>query len=82
MEPSSIASNAQNHTRVLVSKYDVWSDLLQHEDVVVKVILQLFISIVDAELLKAISLKVFKAKDVQHTYGQTLEGENRYKGLG
>lgn len=51
---------------------NVWSDLLQREDVMVKIILQLFISIVDAELLKAVGLKVFKAKDVQYTYGQAL----------
>lgn len=50
--------------------------LLQIEDVVVKIILQLFICIVDAELLKAVGLKVLKAKNVQDTNGQALENKS------
>lgn len=84
MEQSSIMSSTElkNHTRVLVLKGGVWSDLLQCEDVLVKVILQLFISIVNAELFEAVGLKVLKAKDVQNAYGQTLQAENRYKSIG
>lgn len=47
--------------------------LLQFEDVLVEVILQLLICIVDTELLKAVVLKVLKAKNVQDPNGQTLE---------
>lgn len=50
-----------------------WSYLLQIENMVVEIILQLFVCIVDAELLKAVGLKVFKAKNVQNTDGQTLK---------
>lgn len=39
----------------------------------VEIILQLLVCIVDAELLKAVGLKVLKAKNVQNTDGQTLE---------
>lgn len=46
--------------------------LLQVEDVVVEIILQLLICIVDAELLKAVGLKVLKTKNVQDTNGQAL----------
>lgn len=38
--------------------------LLQIEDMVVEIILQLFICIVDAELLKTVGFKVLKAKYV------------------
>ncbi len=47
--------------------------LLQIEDVVVEIILQLLVCIVDAELLKAVGLKVLKAKNVQDTNGQALK---------
>lgn len=47
--------------------------LLQVEDVIVEVILQLLICIVDAELLKAVGLKVLEAKNVQDADGQALE---------
>lgn len=47
----------------------VLSDLLQSKDVLVKIILQLFICIVDTELLKTVGLKVLEAKDVQNAYG-------------
>lgn len=40
------------------------SHLLQLEDVLGEVILQLFVGIVDAELLKAVLFKVLKAEDV------------------
>lgn len=50
--------------------------LLQIENVVVEIILQLFICIVDAELLKAVGLKVLKAKNIQDTNGQALENKN------
>lgn len=47
----------------------------------VEVILQLLICIVDAELLKAVCLKVLKAKDVQDADGQALEnGGNGHSG--
>lgn len=45
---------------------------------VVEVILQLLICIVDAELLKAVCLKVLEAKNVQDSDGQTLQNEIRY----
>lgn len=47
--------------------------LFQIEDVMVEIILQLLVCIVDAELLKAVCLKVLKAKNVQDTDGQALE---------
>lgn len=50
-----------------------WSYLLQIENMVVEIILQLFVCIVDAELLEAVGLKVLKAKNVQNTNGQTLK---------
>lgn len=50
-----------------------WSYLLQIENMVVEIILQLFVCIVDAELLEAVGLKVLKAKNVQNTDGQTLK---------
>lgn len=46
--------------------------LLQVEDVVVEIILQLLICIVDAELLKAVGLKVLETKNVQDADGQAL----------
>lgn len=47
--------------------------LLQIKNVIIEVILQLLICIVDAELLEAVGLKVFKAKNVQDSNRQTLE---------
>lgn len=44
---------------------------------VVEIILQLFICIVDTELLKAIGLKVLKAKNVQDTNRQALENKSK-----
>ena len=44
----------------------------------VEVVLKLLISIVDAELLKAVGGKVLKAKYIQHTDGQTLEQTEAY----
>lgn len=46
--------------------------LLPGEDVLVKVELDLLIGDVDAELLKRVPLKVFKAEDVQDADVQTL----------
>lgn len=40
--------------------------LLQLEDEIVKVPLQLFVAIVDAQLLERIYLKAFKAENVQY----------------
>lgn len=51
--------------------------LLQIENVVVEVILQLFVCIVNAELLEAVGLEVLKAKNVQNTDGQTLKTGER-----
>lgn len=50
--------------------------LLQIENVVVEIILQLFVCIVNAELLKAVGLKILKAKNVQNTNGQTLQNKS------
>lgn len=44
---------------------------------VVEIILQLFVCIVDAELLEAVGLKVLKAKNVQNTDGQTLKNNRK-----
>lgn len=49
------------------------ADLLQVKNVIIEVILQLLVCIVDAELLEAVDLEVFKPKNVQDTDGQTLE---------
>lgn len=54
-----------------------WSYLLQIENMVVEIILQLFVCIVNAELLKAVGLKVLKAKNVQNTDGQTLKNNSK-----
>jgi hypothetical protein len=43
------------------------SDLLYLKDVFVEVLLELFVGIVDAELLKRVLLKHLKPKYVQHT---------------
>lgn len=65
-------------TRRLKSNLNVCdTHLLQIEDVVVEVILQLFICIVDAELLEAVRFKVLKSKNVQHADGQTLKNKIR-----
>lgn len=53
------------------------SYLLQIENVVVEIILQLFVCIVNAELLKAVGLKILKAKNVQNTNGQTLQNKSK-----
>lgn len=53
------------------------SYLLQIENVVVEIILQLFVCIVNAELLEAVGLKVLKAKNVQNTNGQTLQNKSK-----
>lgn len=44
--------------------------LLPREDVLVEVVLDLFISYIDAQLLKWIPWKVFKPKDVQKAHRQ------------
>lgn len=44
---------------------------------VVEIILQLFVCIIDAELLEAVGLKVLKAKNVQNTNRQTLENNSK-----
>ena len=49
------------------------TDLFELEDVLVEVILQVFVGIVDTELLEAIAGKVLEAKDVQHANAVTLE---------
>lgn len=49
------------------------ANLLQIKNVIIEVILQLLVCIVDAELLEAVDLEVFKAKNVQDTDGQALE---------
>ena len=41
--------------------------LLKLEDMLVEVILKMLICIIDAELLEAVSAKVLKPKDVQHS---------------
>lgn len=51
--------------------------LLQIENVVVEIILQLFVCIVNAELLEAVGLEVLKAKNVQNTNGQTLQNQSK-----
>ena len=43
------------------------SNLLELKDVFVKVLLELFVSIVDAKLLKGVLPEHFKTKDVQYT---------------
>lgn len=55
--------------------------LLPGEDVLVEVELDLLIGDVDAELLKRVPLKVFKAEDVQDADVQTLVflPEEKYK---
>lgn len=47
--------------------------LFKIEDVIVEVILQLLICIVYTELLKAVGLKILKAKNVQDANRQTLK---------
>lgn len=44
---------------------------------VVEIILQLFVCIVNAELLEAVGLEVLKAKNVQNTNGQTLQNKRK-----
>lgn len=44
----------------------------------IKIVLHLFVGNVDAELLKRIGLKVFKAKNVQQTYGQRIAAKERF----
>lgn len=51
--------------------------LLQIENVVVEIILQLFVCIINAELLEAVGLEVLKAKNVQNTNGQTLQNKSK-----
>lgn len=45
---------------------------------IVEVILQLLICIVDTELLKAVDLKVLKAKNVQDANRQTLKNHEHH----
>ena len=51
--------------------------LFKLKDMLVKVVLEMFVSIVDTELFKAVPPEVFKTKDVQHTYGITLKNDNK-----
>lgn len=51
--------------------------LLQIENVVVEIILQLFVCIVNAELLEAVGFEVLKAKNVQNPNGQTLQNKSK-----
>lgn len=53
--------------------------LLQFEDVLVEVELQLLVGIVDAELLKTVQRKVFKAKNIENANRVHL---GREKGAG
>ena len=46
--------------------------LLELEDVLIEVVMQPLVSVVDAELLKAVVAKVFKTEDVQHTDGVAM----------
>ena len=48
-------------------------DLLKLKDVLIEVILQVFIGVVDAELFKAVAIKILKPKDVQNSNGITLK---------
>ena len=59
-----IGENLINSNMVFCSHM---SNLLELEDVFVEVLLELFISIVDAKLLKGVLPEDFKTKDVQHT---------------
>lgn len=47
--------------------------LLQLKDVLVEVVLKSLVGEVDAELLKAVILVVFKAKDIENPNGQDLK---------
>ena len=38
----------------------------------VEIVVEMFVGVIDAELLKAVVAEVFKSKDVQHPYGVTL----------
>jgi hypothetical protein len=49
--------------------------LFKLEDVLVEVILQVLIGVVDAELLKTVTPKVLKPKDVQNTNGVALSND-------
>lgn len=65
----------QKDFRVGVQKMRTY--LLQIKNMVVEIILQLFVGIIDAELLKAVGLEVLKAKNVQNTNGQTLKNNSK-----
>lgn len=80
MARSSTFFNSNPNCEDMRGKYFSHTHLLQIEDVVVKVILQLFICIIDAELLKAVCLKVLKAKNIQDSDGQTLENKSMNSG--
>lgn len=56
-------------------KQNKTAHLLQIEDVMVEVILQLLVCVVDAELFKAVGLKVLETKNVKDTNGQALENK-------
>lgn len=43
------------------------TNLFKFKDVLVEVILKLLVGVVDAELFKAVGLKVLKAEDIKHT---------------
>jgi len=48
--------------------------LLQLEDVVHEELLQIFVAVVDAELLKRVGLERLKAEDVQYSNAESLLG--------
>lgn len=49
------------------------TNLFKFKNVLVEVILKLLVGVVDAELFKAVGLKVFEAEDVKDTNRQTLK---------
>lgn len=71
-----IIGTFSNVFNMILHKVKSTTHLFQGEDVIVEIILQLFICIVDAELLKAVGFEVLKAKNVQDANRQTLETIN------
>ena len=52
-----------------------FSYLTNFEDMLVQVKLKIFIGQVDAELFKAVSLEIFKSKNVKHSNRKCLQNE-------
>jgi acyl-[acyl carrier protein]--UDP-N-acetylglucosamine O-acyltransferase len=53
--------------------------LLQLKDVLIKVMLQTFISKINTELFKAIIFIIFKPKNIQNTNGQSLKNKREIR---